>query len=382
MIAPAVHPALLAALRGADPTSVGRQGLSPRDWEAIVADAERHGLAPWLHRRLAGAPGLAAPPPLAQRLAARAAGEAARNLILASELRAILEACQAQRLRCAPLRGLALAERFHGGPGGRPMGDLDLLVHRQDLEAVAALLERLGFRAMDRRVGFAEAFYYTLKFTKDRHGWIIVEPHWSLAYPPFSERLDMDRVWQRCGRGRVAGVETWVLGGAELLLHLCLHLVHHDGRTRLLWFWEIDRLVRDEADALDWPRLLSLAAEPTLGFFLRQALTTTAALFTTPVPDAVLDRLPGEPPRSVAGRLGRLLAAAPDVDGKESLALLFTLEGLRPKLRYALALLFPSPEFMRAHHGLGRARDLLPAYLHRLGYFSWHALKGVARLLA
>jgi hypothetical protein len=260
------------------------------------------------------------------------------------------------------------------------MGDIDLLVRHEDLPEVATIFRGLGFREMDRRPGFAQAFYYTLEFFRDRHGWIIVEPHWSLAYPPFTRQVDMEEVWRRCERGRVVGVESWVLGREELLLHLCLHLTHHDGTAPLLWFYELDRLLREKAEALDWSRVVSLAGKAKLGFLLLEALQAVKLLFATPIPDRVLDQLLLESQGAAEGRLTRLLSGAPGVDGKESLAVLLTLKGLRAKLGYALALLFPSPQFMVTHYGLSRRRQLGLAYLRRFCYLSREGFKGLRRL--
>ena len=68
-------------------------------------------------------------------------------------------------------------------------------------------------------------------------------------------------------------------------------------------------------------------------------------------------------------------------NGKESLAVLFTDEGFRAKLRYALALLFPSPQFMLTHYGLSRWSQLGFAYLRRSCYLAREGFKGILRLL-
>ncbi len=78
----------------------------------------------------------------------------------------------------------------------------------------------------------------------------------------------------------------------------------------------------------------------------------------------------------------RLLAGPGSVDGKESLAVLLTLRGFLPKLKYALALLFPSPEFMRLEYNATSGTQLGLAYARRFCYLSREGLKGVAKLLA
>ena len=83
--------------------------------------------------------------------------------------------------------------------------------------------------------------------------------------------------------------------------------------------------------------------------------------------------------RAAASPLARLLSGSA-VDGKESLAALLALPGLRARLRYATALLFPSPGFMALEYGLTGRRQLGAAYVRRAGYFTWQGLKGMVRL--
>lgn len=382
MIPPAVHPFLLAALRGADPVPPLAPALGDGDWEEIARDASAQGLTPFLYRWIRRAEvGQRVPEGLRARLEAQSFGLAARNMMLAEELGSVLRALAEGQVPCVPLRGLALAERLYGDITARPMGDLDLLVRKGDLPHVVAVLSGLGFREMDRRPGFARAFGHTLEFYKDRHGWIMVEPHWTIAYPPFADRVDMEEVWGRCVRGRVVGVEAWVLGREELLLHLCLHLAHRGETAPLLWVYELDRLVRQEREALDWSRCLALARGAGVESLLAESLETARTLFASPVPAEVFEELARRPRGAVAGRMARLLGGASRVDGKESLAVLFTVKGLRAKLRYALALLFPCPAFMRIEYGLTHGRQLGLAYCRRLCRLAREGLKGVATLL-
>lgn len=383
MSAPAIHPFLMGLIRGSNLDTLLPLAHGNQHWEAIINDAAEHRvtslLYKWLKRSdLAGR----LPASAATRLERQYVDLVARNMLLSSELANIVRAFGERRLACVPLRGPALAARLYGDITARPMGDLDLLVRKEELSDVATILRTLGFREMDRRSGFAQAYSYTLKFLKDRHGWIIVEPHWSIAYPPFVDQVDMQQVWERCVRGRVGGVETWLLGREELLLHLCLHLTHADRSAPLLWFYEVDKLLREEQDAFDWSRILSLAGRAGLGLLLCHALRRVGRLFATPIPEQVLAQLVREPPGSLEARLVRLLTGTSSVDGKEGLAVLVTLKGIRSKLHYMLALLFPSPEFMRLHYGLTHRSQLGLAYLQRLCRFTWEGLKGLVKLLS
>lgn len=376
-----VHPFLPAFLRGSDGEALRALASEDHDWRQIIRDASAHGLVPLLYRWLRrSGPALRLPADLAERLEREAVRCAARSMILEDELRRVLQAMDERGLSCAAVRGLSLAERLYGDVTARPTGDIDLLVRAQELGEVARTLQRLGFQELEHRAGFARAFSYTSVFLKERHGWLIVEPHWTLAYPPFADRIDMEGVWARCARGRVVGVETWLLGREDLLLHLCLHLAHHAGAAPLLWFYDLDRLVRREA--LDWPRFLSIARPAALGFQVRRALGTARAQFGSPIPGGILERLAPAPHGSRERRLLPLLTGRTATAGGSELAVFLTLSGMRPRLRYLLGLLFPSPKFMRVRYALTRRRQLATAYPRRLYGLSWSGLKAVMLLLS
>ena len=251
---PAVHPFLLGLLKGADATTPAPPGPADAAWDTIISEAILQGLAPLLYGWLTGS-GWAAklPPALRERIKSNVFRLAARNIAFGRELARILRAFEARQVACAPVRGPALAELLYGTITMRPMGDLDFLVRKDALPAVTDILQGLGFQERNRQPGFAQAYCNTLEFVSERHGGMIVEPHWTIVYPPFADRIDMEAVWKRCVRGTVGGVETWRLGREDLLLHLCLHLVHRGDSAPLLWFYELDRLIRQAGDAFDWP---------------------------------------------------------------------------------------------------------------------------------
>lgn len=302
---------------------------------------------------------------------------AARTLVLRSELTAILRACNDRALACVPLRGLALAEKLYGANALRPTGDIDLLVRRQELPIVAELLAGLGYDGMEHRPGFAGTFSYTLEFVKDRHGWIVVEPHWTLAYPPFTGAVAMDGVWARCRKGRVAGIETWLLGDEDLLTHLCFHILHHGNNTPLLWWQELDMLISQTGSSLDWDTIIEIAEQSGQSVLVSEVLQRLHGQFHTPVPRPALARLASGSSRT---RLANLLAQAPAVNGREEFAQFMSFPGFRARLRYALGLLFPSPAYMKRRYDAPTPARLGLAYLTRLFLIGRDALRWAAVL--
>ncbi len=341
------------------------------EWETILDQASTHGLTFYLQ----SVPGI--PASLQERVHQECLGISARNLALAGELRTLLRAFRDQRIRCLALRGLALAERLYGSVPPRPMGDIDLLVRKEDLSQIQALFRELGFREMDRRPGFAASFSYTLKFFVERSLMVIVEPHWTIAYPPFAHRLDMEAVWSRCVPARVVGEETLSLGREDLLIHLCLHLIHRDDAP-FLWLYELDRYLRRESDNMRWDLALSVSREVGIGRLVGCALKKAVTTLEAPVPTEVLDAFH----RYESGRrpVAERLAETSTVDGIESLAQFFALIGFRAKFRYARFLFFPQPAFMMLQYGLTHPQQLATAYIRRFCWMSWQAAKGLVHL--
>ncbi len=369
MTVASMHPSLTVLL-AYRPGSPPPPPTAP-EWHTILNQASAHGLT-FLLQAL---PGL--PASLQERVKQECLGITARNLALAGELRKLLRAFRDQRIPCLPLRGLALAERLYGSVPPRPMGDIDLLVRKEDLHRVQALFRELGFSEMDRRPGFSSAFSYTLKFFVERSVMVIVEPHWTIAYPPFVDQIDMEAVWRRCVPKRVVGEETLSLGREDLLVHLCLHLTHRDDAP-FLWLHELDHYLRQDSDAMRWELVLSVSREVGVERLVGHALNEVVTKFEAPVPADVLDALDG---RSGQTRpLAQRLVETSKVDGVESLATFFAVKGLGAKFRYARALLFPQPDFMMLQYGLTNRRRLATTYARRFCWFSWQALKGLAHL--
>lgn len=340
-------------------------------WVEVLDQAAEEGLLPLLD----GLTGLS--PAQERQLRDRCLVETGRNLALAGELCSVLRALEEAAVPCVPLRGIALMERLYGGVVPRRTGDIDLLVRRRDLQALRGALTGLGYRERDRRPGFSDRFSYTLKFVAERSFVVVLEPHFSLAYPPFVEGFDMEGVWRRCVPGRVMDRPVRRLDPADLLLHLGLHLVHRDDPPAA-WLLEMARLVRAEGEAIEWERLVDQARRAGVGRLLGRALRAVEDACGTPVSEEVTRGLAAPPDGRVSW--ARRLAERPGLQEREGIAQLLAIPGVLGKMRYVGSLLFPTPRFMMEQYGLpGRSRLPL-AYARRMARFLWEGLRGLARL--
>lgn len=371
---PDPHPALLRWLNTLGRAWQAPLPDSPRAWNALLEEARKHGLAPLLYASLREAQGADVPGAVLDELKTEAMARAATNLWLAEELRAMLEALERAQLPCLVMRGLPLAQRLYGDISRRPMGDIDLLVRKTDLTGLTRALEGLGYRFCDRRPGFAQEFSYTLECFRHEPAPIVVEPHWSIAYPPFVDRISMEGVWQRSAAQRVGDGEVRTLGDEDTVLNLCFHAMHRGASAPLLWFYELSLLIERERETLDWDGMASMARESGAGEIIACMLGRVRKLFGVEAPVGYAASESGRP-HSAAQTV--LLHAG--IESRESLAAVFAVRGMRAKWRYAVALLCPSPEFMRLHYGLSRPWQVWLRYPQRIAALGAQATAGLAR---
>ncbi len=247
---PSVHPYLMTLLLEDPSEREQLTALTHDSWTTIIEEAIAQRLAALLFRRLNHSNDQhLVPSHLLQLLTQQMVQQTAWNLLLTNELEHILTACQTRGITCIPIRGPVFAAQLYGDCSMRQMDDLDLLVHREDLSAIRDMFDQFGYLRHEQQPGFLEAFSYSLEFIHPQHG-LIVEPHWTLAYPPFVAATDMAPVWARTVKQQWMNRETWALGQEDLLLHLCLHLLHKGEHAPLLWYYELDRLIRQQHSRL------------------------------------------------------------------------------------------------------------------------------------
>ena len=378
---PSVHPFLTTLLMGGQLEREQLTALPHHSWKTIIEEAIAQRIAAilfcWLnnfnHQHLI-------PIHLLNLLKQQMVRQAAWNLLLTKELGYILAAFQQRGIACIPIRGPVFAAQLYDDGSMRQMDDLDLFVHREDLSAIKEIFDQLGYARHEQRPGFLEAFSYSLEFIHPQHG-VMVEPHWTLVYPPFVATAAMEPVWARTVRQRLMDMDTWTLSQADLLLHLCLHLLHKGEHAPLLWYYELDTLIRQTGSSLDWNVFVHQAQAMGQASLIADVLATLMHHFHSTIPDLTMSRLLhlSRPSPSILPRpLRDHMLAQSSLNGREEFALLCSLQGLRPKIQYAYALLFPSPQYMTQRYGLSSLMGLVSSYICRVCHLFWEGYKWAA----
>jgi len=271
--------------------------LTPGAWDRLAAALdERSGLS-LLARRLRRS-GIKPPPSIAQRLRAHGMALAARTLQAQAQLAAAIAATGRPALL---LKGADIADRLYGNLAHRPMGDIDFLVHADNVLAYHTHLLAAGFSASgapDAEIQ-AASWQHHLFYAAPGGGMRLpFELHWRLSKGKHGEAIDLSGIWDRSLPHARFGTDARIMAPEDLFLYLCLHLRHHLFETPLTNIWDIAELIESEAIRLDWPVAWDRAREWQLEETVRITLylvTTTLGVPTAHLsdwtPDPALARL-------------------------------------------------------------------------------------------
>lgn len=215
---------LLYCLRVTDDEAAdGRlETLSRSDWDLLIEESGRHGVAPLLYHSLRTCcSAISIPAGVMARLRHLYLRSAGENMHLYHELGKVLGLLRHAQIPVIVLKGAHLAERIYGNRALRSMSDVDLMVLKDDLTRAEVVLLGMGYTPLPYSRDDKHLCY-----TRRESG-LWLEVHWKLLPSVYPFALDTDGQWNRSEFANIAGCEVAVLCPEDLLLHLCLHAWAH-----------------------------------------------------------------------------------------------------------------------------------------------------------
>jgi hypothetical protein len=194
---------------------------------------------------------VAAPKSLVQRhglaaMAARAGAHSYRDDLaratvqwarIEQQLPPLVAALVRSGIAVAPIKGVAYAKALYASAPERPMGDVDLLVPREQLAPARAILADAGFTPVD-----AILFHHAEAWTK---GDLAIDLHWNIIAAGRG-RIDLNAIWSRTGAGWPAGARR--LEASDALVFHLIHFARNRLRLPLMNVVDTARLL-ESADA-------------------------------------------------------------------------------------------------------------------------------------
>jgi len=301
---PQASPALIRALQEVD------------DEFALADLAARHRVASWLATLIDSAPALAGDPRF-QPVRQAAGHEAVHAMLMLGELRRLLRTLNERDIPAVVLKGPVLGERVYPEPSLRPFGDIDLLIHEINLETVAGLLRERGYvdkNEPDQHNGRLHHCHGLFqRIMRHPESGAIIEihcDHLQIGLEPVS----MDEIWARSEPIAFGNQCARSLATPDLFVQLCVHL-HRHGFERLIWFKDLDLLVR--RGVVDWDAVCARARQEGCTESVAYTLWLLERVLHTPLPSAARDLVVSQgrvsramyrvlwPPKDVVGLVPR-----------------------------------------------------------------------------
>ena len=339
-------------------------------WPLLAKTAADHGLAPLTYRALKRLDLLDATPRSAvESLRLAYVRTSVANQMAFRELSYWADYCRQEGIPLTVLKGGALARMLYQDTALRPMGDLDLLVPRAAVARVQSALIEHGYSApTEMGQQFAERFSAERSFVRLGARPSQIDLHWhAFTSPYYFERIPIAWFWRRTDALHLDNSRALALSPGAQLLYLSAHYALHQYR-RLIWSYDIARLIVCSAHQIDVDETIEAAAEFGLVAPLRNALAEVGEHWGTSIPQ-LAERL-GAIRTSWKDRAVHAISRAP-ADGGICLPGGLNLRGVRKKLAYALRVLFPTPAYMRAQLPIRNRRMLVSGYLRRIGRAGW-----------
>jgi hypothetical protein len=221
---------LRAIAAGVNSGSVSAGLREAQGWHEVLRLAEWHRLGAVLYERLGGLPDT--PDWVSRELEETYLRQLARSVLIRQTRDVVLNALAAAGISAMLLKGAALVEILYEDPATRDMGDLDILVPPDQLDAAGQALIAHGF-GPESPTGYAKlrahllgrGWHHDLALVH-ASGLVPVELHRHIVNPR-DRRVTFDAGELLMRAHAIAGPPPHLVPAAEdLLLHSCLHFSH------------------------------------------------------------------------------------------------------------------------------------------------------------
>lgn len=253
------------------------------------------------------------------------------------QLDVILTEFQSSDIEVLLLKGADLLGRAYGGVLGlRPMVDVDLLIHREDLPHIERILDAHG---LEPRVDGNPSY---------------VSPDHVLALDMIADIWYLDDIgtlWRRAVPRRVAGRIRPALHPEDAAIYLVAYQTIHRGRLGPQMARDLAAFLDAEGQFIDWRNVIHQARTCHLCLPLHHGLAYAYETAGAKIPSWVLGALrPSTSQRRIA-RLYQRLVTERRIPELGHFLLVFSLPGSRQKLLALWNTFFPSRDFLNLRYG-------------------------------
>jgi Uncharacterised nucleotidyltransferase len=214
------------------------------------------------------------------------------NLHLSRELQSILRLFDAAEISSICYKGPVFAQWLFEDLSLRQSGDLDILVHKNDVVRAKELIFSKGYEIIWPQLplnSYQEASHleakYNYTFFNEING-IVIELHWGITPKYFSFPPDPDWLWKQPVQMSFGSTEVYSFSPEDYLLILCVHGSNHCW-IRLSWICDISEIVKKHP-TLNWNYIVQEADQFGVKRILLLGLLIAHDFLGTNLPEYIL----------------------------------------------------------------------------------------------
>ncbi len=324
------------------------------DWSYTADRAYDQGVAPLLYHKLSAAGQIDRLPEVVVRDLRHAHHTSwTKSVLHLRALEHLLGVLAGAGICPVLLKGAGLVLTVYAHPALRPMRDIDLLVSPAEFRPALHQLLDAGCRVTHDEpfTGAYETVTHHVGLLF-RHGIeVLVELHhqWLSIPAQQGHLVSVDELRARGSAVRVGQARAYVLSAEDQVLQLSGHIaIHSPVLEKLIWYYDVDRVIRGAGPVLAWETILDRAQRYCMVLPLQQVLPIAVQHLGTPVPPPVLDRLAGLPVTAAERQRFGPAALGPHSRLTDGLQKLAGLPGFGAKLRFVWGSVMPTWAYM--HH--------------------------------
>ena len=334
-------------------------------WERVMMLGASQRLLPILQATLNNT---LVPAEIRQQLEHATRQQRIRTAILLEAFATVNEAFSDANIPVMPVKGVFLAHRVYPSVNHRYFDDIDLLVPKPRARDAVAIMQRLGYVVHPRAQ--KPDWHHLAPFLHEKSQ-TVIELHTDVIRRAQSG-WDVAEIWQRAERGRMAGVDTYLISEPDALIDTALH-ARHSLNKRLSFFLDAHlQLRRIQANNLDKQLAQSVreaGASVALAYLEEvgvRILGFAAARHAAAAPQWRLrltdrlsnwDTLDRRNARQVEGPLPNLLE-------------LLLMDRWSHSARMGYRLIFPPPQFLAEFYGAHQTRNYGKRFVARTRRFA------------
>ncbi len=178
------------------------------------------------------------------------------NFLMKAELDRVLDHLEERAIETIPLKGVYFAEVFYGHFGARSTSDLDLLIHKENLQQAKKCLHDLGFETAEPEL----PGHFHSSFSKPGPGEIpiTVELHWHILKEN-TATFNVQKIWNRAEPFK-SYQSIYSLSSRDVFYFMVLHAWRHNlDSTR--HFLDLIQVIQTLKTTIDYRALLEEARE-------------------------------------------------------------------------------------------------------------------------